>query len=924
MPNKSTINFSTILKRSTCLNSSVNLNENSSNYLDKIYDTLLDSIGNSKDGKDYTIQNNINSFIEAMSNRDSATNQYWKPLKVLSELNLKEFNNVASMFNHQYVTRILPYTEDLSLISDDIDRFNITNEQAAYINENINKFKISDRILGNYNSLSKRFNLENAVIKFEACGLKAFVNLIAEMVDTYNTKNYQKLNITLEEVDYILSKEGKKYDKGNMAKFAANYYLSQSSYLSESDIDNFKRTFRENYILNESDIESVSFLLNGVDNTDSIDNAINNFLLYRQKTPQNLYESISSVVRNTSSDDIVYNSNKITELLWELTKNEIFDSDDSLIEMNTIIPSYIYESDFNTFTKEDISLLIKSYNKSLNDIRISGNSNPDYAKASVKFIENGLEPCIEAFKDMRDILYDKSNLLAIKYLSKDHYDAVTLESFKIFKFHNLIRAAFNLNKFLKVKERKLIDNGKNKVSKFMKKAKNVLFGESTNEQDILNYIGEDGKVELVVRQYIFENDFDDNFVSFIKEVCSEYNDVLISQYETFRCYYIINPGIAEIRIGDSTTVDVSDLDVYSSFNESLNTYLDILEEADCELDLENFKLRTLYDNIEMMNKSKEFTFEQFKLALEALSIIGVEKADVEIFANEFTEYNFNNAILKGNINESYNNLSELEDKISLSIENWEIEENTELQDKIEAYNYLQAIFEYSFPDSSDDEDDDEDEDDEEEVDEKENKKETKKPSEIVSDKEKEIPKLEPPKGKLYKAQMNLNSIKLGLEGLKAKFKDLSTKEKEISRNMDSAARSFATASKNALTSNRRESIIKGSVIPSFSRCMKASILLAGVAHFSLPAAVIGAMGALAISKKLTKTERLLLLDEIETELDVVEKELQLADSNNQINKYRELLKYKKNLQRQYQRIRYNVRVGKDILPGSAVGVPNGE
>ena len=100
MPNKSTINFSTILKRSTCLNSSVNLNENSSNYLDKIYDTLLDSIGNSKDGKDYTIQNNINSFIEAMSNRDSATNQYWKPLKVLSELNSKEFNNVASMFNH--------------------------------------------------------------------------------------------------------------------------------------------------------------------------------------------------------------------------------------------------------------------------------------------------------------------------------------------------------------------------------------------------------------------------------------------------------------------------------------------------------------------------------------------------------------------------------------------------------------------------------------------------------------------------------------------------------------------------------------------------------------------------------------------------------------------------------------------------------
>ena len=39
-----------------------------------------------------------------------------------------------------------------------------------------------------------------------------------------------------------------------------------------------------------------------------------------------------------------------------------------------------------------------------------------------------------------------------------------------------------------------------------------------------------------------------------------------------------------------------------------------------------------------------------------------------------------------------------------------------------------------------------------------------------------------------------------------------------------------------------------------------------------------------------------------------------------MNKYRALQKYKKDLQRQYQRIKYNVRVGKDILPGSTVGI----
>ena len=29
---------------------------------------------------------------------------------------------------------------------------------------------------------------------------------------------------------------------------------------------------------------------------------------------------------------------------------------------------------------------------------------------------------------------------------------------------------------------------------------------------------------------------------------------------------------------------------------------------------------------------------------------------------------------------------------------------------------------------------------------------------------------------------------------------------------------------------------------------------------------------------------------------------------------------KKNLQRQYQRIKYNIRIGKDLIPGSSVGV----
>ena len=112
----------------------------------------------------------------------------------------------------------------------------------------------------------------------------------------------------------------------------------------------------------------------------------------------------------------------------------------------------------------------------------------------------------------------------------------------------------------------------------------------------------------------------------------------------------------------------------------------------------------------------------------------------------------------------------------------------------------------------------------------------------------------------------------------------------------------------------------------FSKCIKIGLALAGIGGISLATvgtvlpAVIIALGGFAMSKNLTRKERLLLLDDIETELDVIDKEIALAESRNQMKKYRKLLKIRKDLQRQYQRIKYNVRVGKDILPGSTAGI----
>ena len=54
---------------------------------------------------------------------------------------------------------------------------------------------------------------------------------------------------------------------------------------------------------------------------------------------------------------------------------------------------------------------------------------------------------------------------------------------------------------------------------------------------------------------------------------------------------------------------------------------------------------------------------------------------------------------------------------------------------------------------------------------------------------------------------------------------------------------------------------------------------------------------------------------------MLDKEIQEADSRGQMKKLRALLTTKKQIQRQYQRIKYHMRVGKDLIPGSDMGVP---
>ena len=500
---------------------------------------------------------------------------------------------------------------------------------------------------------------------------------------------------------------------------------------------------------------------------------------------------------------------------------------------------------------------------------------------------------------------------------------------------------------------------KNKISKFVSKANNVLFGEAFSiEENILDYIGSDYKADICVMQYEY-NDKEINEVSeFLANICNEYNDILATEsMDTIRCYYILNPGVAELHIKEVTPISLDEETeklIYETVDPADAIYLKLFNEMDSIYSkFKGFDIESIEDQITNISEYSNFTVEHYNLALETLKYLGIDKDVINVFAEKFNDYQFNKTIEEGSINESYKILARQEKKIIEAADDWNAIEDVPIDITLEAYDLLQAILDEAGPsihkpavgpkaatgswaDDWDDEDDDEEDNGPEEENDssekvatgasgntKEEDKKEDKSSENNEDDDVDLSDLEKSKPDSRKKgrMLNLNSIKLGLKGLATKMKDMSTKQKEMSRNLDNAIRAYVKAYKDTLQKERREDIIKGRLIPSFSRCLKAGVGLAvlGIATGGVIIPIIAGIAGLALNKKATEKERYLLLDELETELEVIEKELAYAEENREMKKYRALLQYKKELQRQYQRIRYNIKLDKKYIPKASSG-----
>lgn len=913
MADRVNVDFGTISKRSRCINP---VSESVKIDSEKRFRDLNSKLKTLSEGgckNNPSIKNLLNSFMESISNGTNANKFFRRPLYLIQEFNRLD-PEVSSELVTEYTTNVLPYLQDFSTMKEVVDLYNLNVEQKKQILESATKYKAADRILRNHEKISKRFNILQEVSNLKYKGLQRIVESCCAMIDTYTLAPYAKMNLCFEELSYLLDKTGGKYNKKDLVKYVTEYFLLRSPKMKLEDIKGYRTVLNENCYLEDSTVKCVKYVFHHPEdysNCDTVIGHIHRFLILQEKTIEELDKTIQGIQQCCNPRDIAMNLTKIVQLLWDVYKNQLVKHEALLIKIpewfNCILLSfedYAKEIDArDVFCKALVKL--QQFQQMISDT----NTYDGYGSV-VKF-NSMLDQFMEQFRMLCYIVYPTANRTSMEFVNDPSVHPIRMEDFKKEKLYRFSKSCGQFDSYMKSKEY-LVKDDIERVDDFA----------DYQGLDLYANIGEDRKVDVCVAQFLINESNESEIQEAFDGICKEYNSrMLIQGNDSARCYYIINPGVLEVHIKESTPILLSSYDK-AAINEATDDTMDIYIESLLETEqvLETFALFSKQEldiktRLSNLYTNKDFDLECYQIAMEALSLLNVDQKQIDVFTETFTNHRYTCAIMESLITED--EYSKELNEVKRIQSHWKPIQEVPLFIRLEAFEILDAVLEA---------------------------KPIKKPKvekpEVgkVNDKNKEkkpVKKEEPEeeeqdepvkKNKNPFKGINLKSMKLYLEGLKSKFKHMSQKEKELSRNIDNSFRRLVKGMKDSLVSDRREAIIKGSVIPSFSRCMKIAVGLAGTGLVSgnpvIP--LMLAIGGFAASKRLTQKERVLLLDEIETELDVVEKEISNAESRNQMKKYRTLLKYKKDLQRQYQRIKYNIRVGKDILPGSAVGVKGGD
>lgn len=863
------LDFKYVYKRKRCLESSNSSLTESMTYIPDLSNISSPILYKQKVEQFFSECHNYKSAIEML-----------ETLYQTDNFNLLESGTQSTI---QYIIPAIPPTEIkdcMTFIKEsslgDIDKDRLLETAKIY--------KSIDRILKNHKNLSKRFKLTELG---RIGSVQERCDKICKMVDSYDLTNFIKFNICLEELSFLSYKDGLNISEEEISENVTNYFLLRDSN-TKDDIKSYKEALESSKVISDKKYRSLSFLMEG--------------------------KYLEGNYWNSRLNKWKLDPNKNIEGIVEIAKDNL----DNLDALNTILHTIDEFTDIN-----EIDFDIKGMIDSIQEV------NGSEARNILNIIK---ESKVESSEDI------VSNLTSIweSDINNTVYadDTETPETFTSneidkFKLHNIASDAQEVGEFLDQLEKTSMKEAPLKIE----------IGEKISapieESNLINYVDSNGYISKKIKQYKYEGSIEEAY-NLLETSIGCLNNILYNRDS--KAFYTLREDTFDIWIRSKYKIILSeaqersrmfseadkkalcDIEYYTEALEKINnsplaSIIEKLnnrdyaaevsvEEASLVFDIINPYLDSEFVMEDFVKLCREEANPKFDRIREALSYIKHE--DFNIYENHTDRINLCADVMKidyttegvtDNLKNAVKDVKKEINKVASKVADKTSDDKKEEKSEIKATTK-------NLTDSK-----------------------IKEPKELDKSTEENDEKEASPEEK-KKAINSVNDLKLVWQGVKAKAKNASAKEQEMSRDLDMEFNHLCKTIQSTYGRDYREEIITGEINRSLSKIIKIGISLAGlgVATAGLTGSVfiapaIGAIMLFVKSKHTSTKEKKLILDEIDIELQVLEREINRAEQSGSTKKYRQLLTIQKNLQRRRQEIYYDLgKHGKKVPMQSTTGL----
>lgn len=818
--------------------------------------SMKNNVGNQKISY-RTVSGNLNTknlllFVESSYNDE----QYLQSLalynRLLSEQNVSASEKVKI---ENVLVSNLTRVNDLNSVFEIVAECDCIEDKDKFFNS-LNTLDCCDRVLRNETKITKRFDFGKTINDNIFKGTKHTVFELCDLLDTYNISPKAKLNIALENVSYALFKSGHDIDLSEAAGYIVEFFLTRESVITDKDYDGYIDVLKSNRFINNED-PIFSYVFQG-----------------REIEGSSFKDKASVLITQAETKDCACHMSDMMNIKTEKNASAYIDKCINMITSDSV-------------TKNDSLLLLKS----IYCLPLIGNINKEFIDYKMELSGNKLNikkklTGIENEKIVRDVLDDGDLLEYAQFISEsvsfpnyildDSYVDET-DPIKILEGSGSSDEIKDIIDTFKASNEKSTGKFRNMISRIMTKSPENIIDGTPNifaAVRVMLYLAVGAATPLGPVFGII--------LALIGKLISMHMD--LKQAEKLLRHLKTEKKNAEKKLDKLSGKEKSNQEDYI---DCIEKCIDKVEKFISEIDDESEELNDFDDD------DFDFDFGDLDIDLESAVETGslfdtsfvpelitnlTTPVDEEILTNIAVLFDYCPTHVT---NEFYTKLDEL--GITSIVRESVTEEEVSFAIQYEAIQELKKI----------------------NNDIKKDKEEKVKDKKFIKDK----------KDKEKKPSFNLNTLKMAVVNFKKKFRDLKGKEQELWRNIDISTSQLTRGIQKALTSDRREAIIKGSIIPSFSKCIKFAISIGAINAFAGPVgAAISAVGMLGASKVLNERERRLLYDEIDTELQVVEKQIQMAEGEGNMNQYRFLLNYQKKLKREKYRIKYGIQMTGRPIP----------